>query len=227
MKEKVNFLKISSILMSIAVCITLIWMLAPVFASYSNSERLLTYIESFGVWGALVLLLIQIFQIIVAFIPGELVEFTAGVLYKTTLGTVICLIGIVIGEFLIFKFVEVLSCHHPERVKVPEKLKNAKFLNNEKKLEYVIFLLFFIPGTPKDMLTYFVPLTKISVRKFLVLSCIARIPSVVSSTYAGATFADGNFLSTLIVYLVIGTVSLIGLYVHNRIIEKGEKNVTR
>jgi uncharacterized membrane protein YdjX (TVP38/TMEM64 family) len=67
-------------------------------------------------------------------------------------------------------------------------------------------------------------MTKINISRFLLLSTIARIPTVVSSAYAGATFADGNFLQTLVVYIIIGAISLAGLFIHHRLFNKGEKN---
>ncbi|MBQ2897897.1 MAG: TVP38/TMEM64 family protein [Clostridia bacterium] len=224
MKKKVSKLKIVSIILVILIALALTVALIPIFASYDDHERLTAYIESFGTWGAFVLLAIQVFQIVVALIPGELVEFVAGALYKTVLGTLICILGVALGEFLVFKFVRLLSRRNPDNFKIPEKFEKLKFLNDKKKLEYIIFLLFFIPGTPKDVLTYFVPLTKIDMKRFLILSCTARIPAILSSTYAGATFAQGDLLQTAAIYAVIGAVSLIGIFVHNRFINKGEKH---
>lgn len=223
MKKKVSKLKIMAVIIVVLVCAALTAALIPIFASYNDSERLVSYIESFGVWGAFVLLAIQVFQITIALIPGELVEFVAGALYKTILGTAICVLGVAVGEFLVFKFVKWIQKRHPDHFKAPQKFEKLKFLNDEKKLEYIIFLLFFVPGTPKDVLTYFVPFTKIESKRFLFLSCIARIPSIMSSAYAGATFAEGDLMQTIIIYAVIGIVSLAGIFVHNRFMNKGEK----
>lgn len=224
MKKKISKLKIALIVVVILVCVLLTLSLIPIFASHNDSDRLLAYIESFGVWGAFVLLGIQIFQIILALIPGELVEFVAGTLYGTFLGTFICIVGVALGELIVFGLVKWLGERYAIKMVSQKEFKKLKFLNDEKKLEYVVFLLFFIPGTPKDVLTYFVPMTKIDVRRFLVISCMARIPSILSSTYAGATFAEGNIMQTAVIYVIIGLISVIGLFIHNRLINKGEKN---
>ncbi len=224
MKKKVSKLKTAAIILVLLVCLALTITLIPIFASYNDSGRLVSYIESFGVWGAFVLLGIQIFQIVFALIPGELVEFTAGALYKTFLGTVICLAGVVIGEILVFMLVKWFGKRFADKMVSPKEFKKLTFLNDEKKLEYFIFVLFFVPGTPKDVLTYFMPMTKIDVRRFLVISCIARIPAILSSTYAGATFAEGDIVQTAVIYAIIGAASLLGLFINNRFIKKGEKN---
>ena len=175
-------------------------------------------------WGAFVLLAVQIFQIVIALIPGEFTEFVSGTLYGTLFGSLICIIGVFLGELIVFLLVKWLGSRFAWKMAEGKEFKKLKFLNDEKKLEYTIFLLFFIPGTPKDVLTYFAPLTKINISRFLLLSTVARIPSIVSSAYAGSTFAEGNFSRTLIVYIIIGAVSILGLFIHRIIINKGERN---
>ena len=224
MKKSTSKLKILSGIAFVIMCILLAVVLFPFFSAYNDSEKLSLYIESFGVWGAFVLLAVQIVQIVIAIIPGEFTEFVSGTLYGTLFGSLICLAGVLIGEFLIFVLVKWLGTRFAWKMVSGNEFKKLKFLNDEKKLEYTIFLLFFIPGTPKDALTYFAPMTKIKLKQFLLLSCTARIPTIVSSAYAGSTFADGNFLQTFIVYIIIGAVSITGLYIHNRIFNKGEKN---
>ena len=74
-----------------------------------------------------------------------------------------------------------------------------------------VSLMFLIPGTPKDTLNYLCPLTSISPVRFLVLSTFARIPSVISSTFAGANFAEGNLLASVIVLGITSAVGLLGI----------------
>lgn len=224
MKNKPSKLKILSWVAFVIMLTLMALVLFPMMKVYNDSEKLSAYIESFGYWGAFVLLIVQIFQIVVAIIPGEFAEFVSGTLYGTIFGSLICLMGIYVGEGLVCLLVKWFGRRFALKMAEEREFKKLKFLNDEKKLEYTIFLLFFIPGTPKDVLTYFVPMTKINISRFLLLSTIARIPTVVSSAYAGATFADGNFLQTLVVYIIIGAISLAGLFIHHRLFNKGEKN---
>ena len=91
---------------------------------------------------------------------------------------------------------------------------------NNKKRNYLIFFLFFIPGTPKDLLTYFVGLTDIKLGSFLIISLIARIPSVLSSTFGGHLLGVGKYWDAILLYAITGAVSLIGLMVYNKIIKR-------
>lgn len=77
------------------------------------------------------------------------------------------------------------------------KLDEFAFLKDAKKLETIVFILFLIPGTPKDMLTYVVGTSPMKITQFLVLATFARIPSVISSTFIGSTIRQGNGKSPL------------------------------
>ncbi len=81
-----------------------------------------------------------------------------------------------------------------------------------------MFFLMFIPGTPKDLLTYFAPFTGISLLRMLFIAAVARIPSIITSTYVGSSFAQGNHLKSIIIYAVVGVISLAGILVYNKFI---------
>ncbi len=81
-----------------------------------------------------------------------------------------------------------------------------------------------IPGTPKDLLTYFMPVTGIEIKTFLLISIFARFPSVVSSTIAGSLYAEGDIKLTLIVYAVVAVVSGIGYAIYRFIFDRRQKN---
>ena len=92
-----------------------------------------------------------------------------------------------------------------------------KFLQNTKKLNILIFILFFIPGTPKDLFTYFIGLTPMKLRTFLILSSIARIPSVISSTIGGEALGLQNYTFAIAVFILTAAISGIGLLIYRKI----------
>ena len=81
-------------------------------------------------------------------------------------------------------------------------------------------ILFFIPGTPKDILTYLCPFTKIKPLHYFILSTFARIPSIVSSTLVGDTLADGSMWTAAIIFVATGVLGLIGITLNKIIINK-------
>lgn len=178
------------------------------------------YIRSFGALGPLVMLGLQILQVFIALIPGEFVETAAGFAFGPWLGTAICYLGICMASTLIFSLTRRYGVKWVEVFVSREKINDLRFLNTEQKRNTLIFLLFFIPGTPKDLLTYFVGLTDIRLGTFLVLSMIARIPSVISSTFGGHLLGEEHYGGAALLYGITGLVSALGLLGYNIYLKK-------
>lgn len=177
------------------------------------------YIESLGFLGIFVLLFVQILQVVIAIIPGEAVEVLAGLLYGTLLGFIICEIGMIIGTIIIYYFVKKVGKNRIQIISEDEKFNKFKILNNTQSLEMLTFIMFFIPGTPKDLLTYFMPFTKIEANKFFTIVAIARIPSILSSTYAGSSLGEGEWIKMGLTFLFIMVTGILGIKYNNQIVE--------
>ena len=205
------------IVLLLAALITLfVWQWLTSF----SQEGFRDYIRSFGMLGWLVLLLLQILQVFVALIPGELVESAAGYAFGPLTGTLLCYAGVAIASGLVFALTRRFGIKLVEVFISRKKINELRFINTDRKRNLFIFLVFFIPGTPKDLLTYFVGLTDIKFSIFLIISLIARIPSVVSSTFGGHLLGEGRYWGAVILYGITGIVSLGGLNVYNAIIHR-------
>lgn len=211
---KKRYFNIISIIVFLLAMALLTFISLPLIRAYDNPELFKEYIEGYGTAGLIIMFFIQIAQIIVAFIPGEVIEFVSGALYGWLGGFIFCCIGITVGQFLVFKTVKIFGKEFVEKAAGSKIMTKYKFLHNEKKLMTVVFLLYFIPGTPKDLLTYIIPLTQAKLRDFLIVSLLARIPSVISSTYAGGAFANQNYLLLAIIYGGIIVFSALGLVIY-------------
>lgn len=100
-----------------------------------------------------------------------------------------------------------------------QKLSEFKFINNTKKVETVTFILFLIPGTPKDMLTYLAGVSKIRPAQFLLISTFARIPSIITSTWMGASVSRGNWGMAIVVFLLTAAIGLVGILYKQRVMD--------
>lgn len=160
---------------------------------------------------------IQILQVFFALIPGEPIELFAGYAFGWLWGTLLCLVGCLIGSVLVFLLTRRFGSRFTCIAFAEDKLNSLKFMQNEKKLGLMTFLLFFIPGTPKDLLTYFVGLTKLSLKKFLLISGIARIPSVLTSALTGSSLMQQNYLASVLIFGITALVSLAGLALYKKI----------
>jgi len=196
--------------------------LLPYFQRLSEPEfqaSIQNWINRIGIWGVLLIFAIQVLQIVIAFIPGEPVEILAGALYGTLGGLAICLAGCVFASTVIFALSKRFGKELLYRLFGKEKTTNWKWLQDNQKSEMVTFILFFIPGTPKDMLTYIVGVTEMSVKKFIAISTLARIPSIFSSTMIGSAMRQGDWKMSLIVFLITGIVGIVGIGFKDKIID--------
>ncbi len=197
-------------------CLPLIrWMLRPEFGPWLQGK-----VELLGLWGVLLLLGVQILQIVVAIIPGEPVELAAGAMYGAVGGLLLCLAGCLIGSSAVFLLVRRKGKAAFDRTSLGQQLGQYRFLQDEARLEGVVFLLYFIPGTPKDILVYVCGLSSLPLGRFLFLSTLARIPSVITSTWAGASFASNNLWLTVGIFLCTGLLGLGGIWFQRRYLAK-------
>lgn len=166
---------------------------------------------------------IQFLQTVFALIPGEFVEVAAGYIFGSISGLILCLIGVALATALIFTLTRLLGKKFTEIMIDSRDLKRLKFLQDEKKLEIMFALLFFIPGTPKDLITYFAGVTKIKFGTFMIISVFCRIPSIVTSTLAGAALGKENYLLSAIIFAVTGLVAIFGILLYRKLSKKTEE----
>lgn len=186
----------------------------------ATAESFEAFIEGYGWWGRFIAIGIQFLQVFIAFIPGEFVEVGLGLAFGAVEGTLICLAGVALGSAAVFALVKKWGVKVAELFVDVNKINSLKLINSEKKLNYLVFILFLIPGTPKDLLTYVIPLTRMRMSEFMSISMIARIPSVISSTIGGNLFGDGKYIEGLLLLVITGVISLAGLKIYDIIIKK-------
>ena len=201
----------------VGVIVYLAWpYIADVFTE-GGVDRLVERVRNAGPAGVFILLGMQFLQIIVAFIPGEVVQLAAGLMYGPLGGTLIVLLGCVISSSIIYWLVHKLGAPFVQGMVSTEHLEKFKTFEKTGKLEIIVFILFLIPGLPKDVFTYIVPLTDLSYKKFITLTTIGRIPGVVASTYAAAGFASGNIIGPVVVLAVVALIAVVAIIFREKI----------
>ena len=225
--EVKKILKIILFILVAAAIIALCVYMIPAVLSLSqpeNQQKFEEFVESLGFLGVLLMLFIQILQIIVAVIPGEPIELIMGLMYGTFGGLLLSLAGVLAGSAIVFFCVKKFGIAFAKKYVNVDKFENLKFLQNPSKRDSLVFILFFIPGTPKDVLTYFVPFTGMPPLRFLVTAVIARIPSIITSTAVGSSVSEGEFLKSIIIFAVTGILGIVGIIINNRITSSQNKH---
>lgn len=195
-KNKVKIFKIILLILVLIIIVGAIIYLFPVIKKISTTQGQIEFkekIQSSGSIGMLALLGLQIAQIFLFIIPGEPIEILAGMCYGALWGTLFILVSSFAISISIFLLVRRLGrkfvCEFCDEEKII-KIENNKLFQNPKKIELIMLVLFLLPGTPKDLLVYISGLLPIRTSSFIVIATFARIPSIISSTLAGANIVS-------------------------------------
>lgn len=181
-----------------------------------NPKEFRQWVSNLGIWGKFIMIGISAFQIIVAIIPGEPIEIASGYAFGWLLGAILCLIGSLLGQSVVFLITKKYGLDFVEIFISKQKLEKVKFLKDNEKIYMTIFFIFLIPGTPKDVLSYAAGLTSIKLLPFLLVSGVGRIPSVVSSTIGGSYLGTKNYTMAIIIFAITIVVSGILYFIYKR-----------
>ncbi len=189
----------------------------PLIRFAEEPEQFQAWIDKAGIWGRLAFVGIVVLQVVVAFIPGEPIELAAGYAFGFLEGSLLTLAGFLLGSWLVFALVRKFGMKLVEVFFSREKIEEIKFLKNPKKTKVISFLLMVIPGTPKDMLSYFAGLTQLTTVQWLTIVAIGRIPSLITSTIIGAAAGEKNYLVSGICLGVTLLISAAGIIYYRQI----------
>ena len=207
-----------------AVCVIV---LTVVFWPFISDLRSPEYREAFSQWvrglgfkGVLILFGIQVLQIVVAVIPGGPIELIAGAAYGAWAGSGIIIAGCVCASSLIFFMVRKFGLPLLRRFFGEKDINTWLFLRERGKTARVVFIVFLIPGTPKDLLTWLTPLTKLSLPLFVVLSTLARIPAIFTTAAMGDSMIQGNWILSISLFAGIAVIGFLGMWFRDKVMKK-------
>ena len=196
----------------------------PMVEFVREPERFRAWVDSSGFVSRVIFVGMVVFQLIIALIPGEPLEMGAGYAFGAVEGTILCIIGCVIGSALVFLFVRRFGIKLVEVFFPREKIRSLRFLQDSRRLNLLTFIVFFIPGTPKDLLSYFIGLTDMKLGTWLLITAVARIPSIVTSTVTGDALGLKDYQFALIAFGVTLALSLLGILVYRRLSARRHPN---
>lgn len=172
----------------------------------SNRQALRDDMLAMGWWGYGLAFLIQFTQVVISILPGEVVELFLGMAYGPLLGLLIALLGVLAGTTVAYYLAKWVGIPFVRLFIKKDYFAKYAFLHDEKKVALGVFIVYLLVGLPVDTATYLAPALKIKFWKFLLLSTIARIPKIISSTIVGHYLVEDNIWISLIVFF--GTAGL-------------------
>ena len=202
----------------IGVVVAVMWpYIADIFTE-GGVDRLVERVRSAGVGGVFILLGMQLLQIIVAVIPGEVVQLAAGLMYGPLLGALVVLLGCLISSAIVYKLVHALGAPFVQNMVSTEHLEKFHKFEESGKLDIVVFVLFLIPAMPKDVFTYLVPLTNMKMGRFLTLATLGRVPGVLASTYVAHGLSQGDIVGPVAIVAIVAIIAIVAVVFRDKIL---------
>lgn len=165
-------------------------------------ERLLRFLGSLGSAAFIGFILLQAAQVVVAPIPGEVTGFLGGILYGNFIGVVLSTIGLTLGSYIAFALSRAFGRPFVEKFVDKKTMDRFDYLLRHKGA-FLIFLLFLIPGFPKDFLCYILGLGHLSTIEFLVISTTGRLLGTILLTLGGTYIRNQQYYSFSILLGVV------------------------
>jgi len=208
---------------TLAIClVVVVWLVvsdAPLVRLYQDKHFLKETVRSWGVWAPLVFIAIQALQVIISPIPGEVTGPVGGMLFGTFLGVVYSTIGLTAGTLICFALGRLwgeplirpwLSEHHWEKMNFIIEAEGA----------IICFILYLIPGFPKDIISYLFGMSPMPFWVFALVSTVGRLPGTWISSYFGAHVGEKQYLYAIAFIAVIAALCLPLYYHRDRILAR-------
>lgn len=222
LRTRVKFISVVlkfSLLLAILVGLPLyVWFFhQDLLRQFSDIDEVKIFFTQYQTASILVYIGLQMFQIIISLIPGQALQFAAGLLYGFWAGLLISLIGAIAGTVVTYylsKFLgkDALHVLFGKR-HIDEYLEKI----NSKRGFILVFLIYLIPGVPKDLCSYAAGLSNMKLKPFLILSTAGRTPGIMGSLLIGTQLGEGNYTFVIVIGIIAAVLFLLGIIYHAKL----------
>ena len=176
---------------------------------FTNRDAMNDFLSANQSKGIIAFLGIQIFQVVVSVLPGNIIQMAAGFVFGVFKAYLLAISGVFVGTFIAYNLSKYLG---KDVIVMIFKEKNInKFINmlSSKKGFVAIILIYLIPGLPKDVFTYAAGLSNMKALPFVLTSIIARTPAMFGSLVFGAMFRAHNYVGMVILCVAVGILLIV------------------
>ena len=163
---------------------------------------------------------LHIVQVVAFFLPGNIVQVLGGYLYGTFLGTILSSVGIMIGSTILFFLSKKFNSTFSSKVKKDGIYNKTRNLLNSDKCKFIILLIYFIPGMPKDNMIYICTLTDMTFKTFIIYSTLGRLPEIYLTSLIGAQVDSGNISMAIFLIVLTCIICVIAIVKKDAILKK-------
>lgn len=188
------------------------------YTFFVSRKKIVHFLNSFGPLSVVIFIGLQIVQVLVAPIPGELNGFIGGYLYGPVLGTIYSTIGLTIGSWLAFLLARWLGMPFVERIVSPKIIQKYNHFMEHRGIP-ITFILFLIPGFPKDALSYIIGLSRMKMSIFLIICTAGRLMGTIMLSVSGSYARNDHHAAMLAILGVSALITLLAYYYHEEILQ--------
>ena len=187
------------------------------FARFESIDDVEDFIAGYGHLSGLVYIVFQIFQVVISVIPGEVFQVAAGYLFGPFWGVIYAIIGCLLGEAVAFGLARVLGQGFVRLFMSEEQFIKYQERLNSNKAYTLCFILYLIPGIPKDILCYVAGASEIKFLPFLIISMVGRLPGLIGSIVMGSLVDKGNYTLAAVILGIACVAAVIGFIYRNKL----------
>jgi uncharacterized membrane protein YdjX (TVP38/TMEM64 family) len=218
-KKQTQLIRILLIIILLALCFYFYKQYgARLIYLIKDQAALKDYFEGLGYLKIPFFVILQMLQVLVAPLPGELFQFGSGYMFGAWLGALVSVIGIALGSLLAFFISKTLGYPIIKNYIDPGKIEKWSSLMHSTRGTWFIFVIFLIPGLPKDIITFVAGITPIKWFSFFPPALIGRIPGILISSFVGANVYNGNYRQAAIIVTTITVLFLMSIIFRNKIL---------
>ena len=213
--KKYRFLILAMVVIVFAGLTMLLW--RPLVSFASNPEILRVWMQDLGIWGILIFGIFNFLQVVFAVIPGGPFELAAGYILGVVPGTLLCDITMTISSVVVFLLVRKFGIRFVELFVSRRQIENMGFLKDNQKVQSVLFFIFLLPGTPKDVVTYLAGLTNLSLKSWIFIRFVGRFPAILLTALGGSALGNAKYGIVAVVIVVFAVAYLAGMRLYRKL----------
>lgn len=185
--------------------------------TFSSMENVRAFFKQYEAESVFVYIGLQIIQIIICVIPGQWLQFAAGYLFGFWLGLFYSIIGAALGSVITYYLAKLLGHDAIHLIFGEEKVQRFIRKLNSKRAIVVVFIIFLIPGVPKDLCNYAAGISEMKLKPFLIVSLLGRTPGMMGSLLIGRQIEHGNYTGAIIIAAIAVILCLLGIIMRRRL----------
>ena len=184
---------------------------------FDSMESLRAFLDQYQTESVLVYFVMQVLQIVICMLPGQALQMVGGYVFHFWIGLLLTYTGAALGTFVTFHIARALGKDAMYLIFGEEKLNSYIEKLNSKRAFILLFIIYLIPGLPKDLFAYAIGVSNMRFRPVFIVSMIGRAPAMMGSVMIGAMMATGSYTGCIILFSIAVILCVLGAWKYKQL----------